>query len=91
MLLLQAICGRIREWERRFEMTQTWKRTAKRKIARLSATEVRRIMDCVNETGSKMGHTIMQPEIRALTGGYNSQSINFYVMRMLWERVKSSN
>jgi hypothetical protein len=34
------------------------------------------------------GATIFHPTIRELTGGFNSQSINFYVIRKLADKAK---
>ena len=37
----------------------------------------------------KNGATIVSETVRSLTGGFNSQSINFYVIRKLHEKTRA--
>jgi hypothetical protein len=60
-----------------------YKRRVGQVVRRLTPGQARRIIDAV----SARGVTIEQPEIRALTGGFNSQDINFYVIRKLAVRA----
>ena len=61
-----------------------WKRIAGQRIRRLTADQARLVLESIRQRGA----TIEQPAIRALTGGYASQSINHYVIRKVAERAK---
>jgi len=60
-----------------------WKKTAAANIRKLSASEALDTLKRINSEGA----TIFHPEIRALTGGFNSQTINFLVIRMLGKKA----
>ena len=60
-----------------------WKKTAEKNIKKLSAVEAGETLKRIHTEGS----TIFHPEIRALTGGFNSQAINFLVIRMLGKKA----
>jgi hypothetical protein len=65
-----------------------WKRRVGQVVRRLSPRQARAIIDSVNVRSAGLaGTTIDLPEIKALTGGFNSQSINYYVMRKLAVRA----
>jgi len=64
-------------------MDQTWKRTARRNVRKLSPAGAQATIARINAEGT----TIFHADIRALTGGYNSQSINFHVIRLLAKRA----
>lgn len=56
-----------------------WKKTVGYKLRGMSQEKAREILAAI----SKPGPTIFHSEIRDLTGGLNSQSINSYVIRKL--------
>lgn len=60
-----------------------WKRTVGQNIRHLSPAQAKEKLAAITAEGI----TIFHPTIRALTGGFNSQSINFYVVRKLHEKV----
>jgi hypothetical protein len=60
-----------------------WKKTAAANIRKLSASEALDTLKRINTEGS----TIIHPEIKALTGGFNSQAINFTVIRLLGKKA----
>ena len=60
-----------------------WKKTAAKNIRKMTASEALDTLKRIHKEGS----TIFQPEIRALTGGFNSQAINFTVVRMLGKKA----
>ena len=62
---------------------QRWKRRAAAKVARLSPEQAREMLARI----AAEGYTILHPDIRELTGGYNSQSINGHVTRLLGRRA----
>jgi hypothetical protein len=65
---------------------QGWKRTVGQKIRQLSPEQAQQKLDAISAEGITMYHAT----IRELTGGFNSQSINFYVIRKLADKVKSA-
>lgn len=67
---------------------QEWKRKAAAKIRAMSAADAQAAIDAYNAESAVAGATIMHATIRDLTGGFNSQSINFAVVRMLADRVR---
>lgn len=66
---------------------QQWKRVAAMNVAKLSRAEALAVIHRINANDKHCGYSIEQPEIRALTGGYCSQNINFAVMRLLGKRA----
>ena len=56
-----------------------WKKTAAKNIRKLTPGEALAALARMNAEGS----TIFHKDVRDLTGGYNSQSINFHVIRKL--------
>jgi hypothetical protein len=64
-------------------MTKSWKRVAAGKVARLTPQQARDTLARM----AAVGLTIHQPDVRALTGGFNSQAINFHVARLLGKRA----
>jgi hypothetical protein len=62
---------------------KNWKRVLGQKVAHLSPDEARAILEAHRKRGIGMG----DPAYRALTGGYSSQSIDFYVTRKLGLRA----
>jgi hypothetical protein len=60
-----------------------WKRIVGQRVRQLSPEDARIAIARIAEAGA----TIHQPEVRALTGGINSQSINAYVVRRLAVRA----
>lgn len=63
------------------QVDEDWKATVNRKIAKMTPDHAKEVIDRINR--STKGATIFHPEIRELTGGYNSQAINYFVMRKL--------
>ena len=61
----------------------TWRRVAGQRIRHLTPEQAKAILAAI----SKRGPTIFHPEIRELTGGYGSQSINTHVIRKLAARA----
>ena len=60
-----------------------WRSTARRNVAALSPEQAKKIIARVQAEGVTMFHK----DIRDLTGGYNSQSINFHVLRLLGSKA----
>ena len=60
-----------------------WKKTAKKNIRKLSVSEALDILKRINTEGA----TIFHADIKALTGGFNSQAINFTVVRLLGKKA----
>ena len=67
--------------------TKNWKRSASAKIARLTPDEATMILSHITAETTRSGATIFHSVIRELTGGFNSQSINAYVVRRLGIRA----
>lgn len=63
-----------------------WKKNAARAIRKMSAQDAVAAIARINEE-SRHGQTIIHAEIRALTGGFNSQAINFYILRLLGKKA----
>jgi hypothetical protein len=67
---------------------KNWKRTVGSKISRMTPAQAQGKLDAINaERMAAGGATIFHPTIKELTGGFNSQSINFYVIRKLAEKT----
>lgn len=64
-------------------MDRNWKRVAAGKVSRMTAAAALEKLEAIR---ARVG-TIDQPIIRELTGGFNSQSINFSVIRLLGRRA----
>lgn len=65
---------------------EEWKLVAALNVAKLSADDALATIKRIN--GHGYGYTgIEQPEIKKLTGGTSSPSINLHVMRLLGRRV----
>ncbi|CAB4164131.1 hypothetical protein UFOVP1146_67 [uncultured Caudovirales phage] len=60
-----------------------WKKTAVKNIGKLSVSEA---LDTLKKI-QKEGSTIFHADIKALTGGFNSQAINFTVVRLLGKKA----
>lgn len=60
-----------------------WRAVAGQRIRRLSADEARAALARIRAEDGPHGATIFHADIRALTGGFNSQSINGYIIRKL--------
>lgn len=66
----------------------TIRRRVAAKISRMAPEEARRVVEVISKRDQPgKGATIFHPEIKALTGGYVSQSINFQVLRRLGIRA----
>lgn len=61
---------------------QAWRGTARRAIAKMTPDEAKEFIVEYSKSGS-----IVHSPIRRLTGGFASQSINFYVIRMVGKRA----
>jgi len=61
------------------DVLRNWRRVVGQRVRRLTPDEARAMLARISAEGA----TIFHPDIRAMTGGYNSQSINDYVMRKL--------
>jgi hypothetical protein len=68
---------------RRPELGPTWKQVAARNINRLTPGEARATVERIGAEGA----TIFHPDVKRITGGFQSQSINFAVVRMLARRA----
>ena len=64
-----------------------WKRTVGQNLRHLKLGEARKILAQITAEGP----TIFHGDIKRLTGGFNSQSINFYVIRKLNEKAKKED
>ena len=60
-----------------------WKKTAEKNIRKLTVSEALDILKRINTEGA----TIFHADIKALTGGFNSQAINFTVVRLLGKKA----
>ena len=60
-----------------------WKKTAEKNIRKLTASEALDTLKRIHKEGSTISHA----DIKALTGGFNSQAINFTVVRMLGKKA----
>ena len=67
---------------------KNWKRVTGGNIGRLTAEEARAVIDTYHNETRAAGQTIHHESIRALTGGLNSQSINFYVLAKLNHKAR---
>jgi hypothetical protein len=64
-----------------------WKKTANKNIRKLSVPEALDILKRIADARRITGPTMYSPEIRDLTGGFNSQAINYTVLRLLGKKV----
>jgi hypothetical protein len=69
---------------------QQWKATLRRNVRRLSPADATLALAAIREEERESGPTIFHSTIRALTGGFNSQTINFVVIRALAVRSKAA-
>ena len=60
-----------------------WKKMATKNVKKLNASEALDTLKRINTEGS----TIFHADIKALSGGFNSQAINFLVIRMLAKKA----
>ena len=60
-----------------------WKKTAEKNIRKLTASGALDTLKRINTEGA----TIFHADIKALTGGFNSQAINFTVVRLLGKKA----
>jgi len=64
-------------------MGSNWKARVGQLVGRMTAERAKEILANIRAEDGPRGATIFHPDIRELTGGYNSQSINGYVIRKL--------
>lgn len=69
----------------RTSIDQSWKRRAAQSVRRLTPTEAKDVLVRI----AAEGYTIFHPDIKRITGGHNSQSINYHVIRLLHKRAQS--
>jgi hypothetical protein len=67
-----------------------WRATLGQKIRHLSPVDCRAKLEAIRAEQPKQGATIFSATTRELTGGFNSQSINWYVIRKLAAKAKSA-
>lgn len=67
---------------------QEWKKTVARNVRKLTPAQAKTHLADIEAERKAAGDTIFHPTIRKLTGGYNSQSINFHVIRKLYDKSK---
>lgn len=72
-------------------MKRNWRRTLGQHLRHMTAKQVRASLLRIRVRGPLRNITIDQPEVRKLTGGLNSQHINFYVVRKLHEKLTELN
>jgi hypothetical protein len=65
-----------------------WKKVVARKVSKMTPAQAQAKLDAISAETRKLGATIFHDTIKELTGGYNSQSINFYVIRKLHDQVR---
>jgi hypothetical protein len=63
---------------------QSWKRVVGQRVRRMTPADAAAAIARISAEGATMFHQ----DIRDLTGGFNSQNINFYVIRKLADRAK---
>jgi hypothetical protein len=72
---------------------QTIRRRVAAKVARMTSEQARTALAAIEAEQKAAcpmgGATIFHPTIRKLTGGYNSQSLNFAVIRKLADRAQA--
>jgi hypothetical protein len=67
-----------------------WKRKVGAALRRMKPADAKAKLEAIQaETEAQGGATILHATIRQLTGGLNSQSINFYVVRKLHEKAQN--
>lgn len=66
-----------------------WRRTLGQKVRHLTPEQCKEMLARINHE-SRNGATIFHATIRDLTGGLNSQTINFAVVRKLAEKAKEA-
>jgi len=67
--------------------TPDWKATLRRNVRKMNAAKAQEWLDRYNaESAAVRGQTIFHESVRDLTGGFNSQSINFIVIRAVAAR-----
>ena len=64
-------------------MKMKWEKVAARNVRKMSVSEALDILKKIHAEGP----TIFHPAIQALTGGFNSQSINYTIVRLLAKRA----
>jgi hypothetical protein len=76
---------------------QPWQAAAKRRIAKLTGPQALEYQKRITAErmgnvglGNPTGATIFHPAVRELTGGLNSQNINFYVVQLLQARIRKA-
>jgi hypothetical protein len=62
---------------------QTLRRTAAQRVLRLTPEQALALVHSIRAEGA----TIFHPAIAEITGGYVSQNINFYVVRLLAKKA----
>ena len=68
---------------------QLWKRTVLANVRRMTkAQAVAWLARYHAESIANKGATIFHQSVRELTGGYNSQSINFWTVRTVFAKTK---
>lgn len=72
------------------KITHQWKITLKNNIRRLSPQQAHDILQTHFAYCKRTGIGIGDPHYRELTGGYSSQSIDFWITRSLAKRAQDS-
>ena len=66
----------------------TLRRTVSQRVRRMTQEQAKEWLLENNRHQRHHGSTIFSPQVRELTGGFNSQSINNYVVRKVYDRAK---
>lgn len=66
----------------------TLRRRVAQRVRHMTKAEALAWLERYNAESPHYGATIMHQSVRDLTGGYNSQSLNSYVVRKVYERSK---
>jgi len=68
------------------QRTPDWKATLRANVRKLNAAQAQAWLDRYNAENPDKGGTIFHASVREMTGGYNSQSINWIVVRAVAAR-----
>ena len=67
----------------------TLRKTVAQRVRRMTPAQARQWLAEYQAAQAVAGPTMFSEPVRNLTGGFNSQSINFYVVRKVFERSKA--
>lgn len=69
---------------------RAWLKTLTSNLRRMSQAQAQEWLKEYNAELQATGPTMYHPSVRRLTGGFNSQSINFLVVRKVFDKSKAA-